>query len=92
MIAYIIGAVCDGSGARRERSWYIRNFEIAETEGGGFVLCESVGCSSQVKRFIVPVRVLFDMGDRRPSSKFDPQREGAGENEILVGGRAKGHT
>ena len=72
MMTCIISAVCNWSGARREQSWYIRNLKTAETEGGGFVLCESVGCSSQVKRVLVPVRVVFDMGDRRPSSKFDP--------------------
>ena len=48
MVTCIICTVCDGSGARRKRSWYIIDFEIAETQGGGVVLCESVGCSSQI--------------------------------------------
>ena len=48
MVTCIICAVCNGGGARRKRSWYIIDFEIAETQGGGVVLCESVGCSSQI--------------------------------------------
>ena len=42
MVTCIICTVCDGGGARRKRSWYIIDFEIAETQGGGFVLCECV--------------------------------------------------
>ena len=43
MVACIICTVCDGGGAQRKRSWYIIDFEIADTQGGGVVLCESVG-------------------------------------------------
>ena len=42
MVACIICTVCDGGGARRKSSWYTIDFEIAETQCGGFVLCECV--------------------------------------------------
>ena len=48
MVTCIICTVCDGGGARRKRSWCTIDFEIAETQGGGFVLCECVISGSQI--------------------------------------------
>ena len=48
MVACVISAVCDGGGARRMRSCCTIDFEIAETQCGGFVLCECVVSRSQI--------------------------------------------
>ena len=43
MMTCFICAVCDWSRVRGERGWFHGDFVIAETQGGGFVLCEGVG-------------------------------------------------
>ena len=46
MMTCFIGAVCYWSRVRGERGWFHGEFVVAETQGGGFVLCEGVGrCS-----------------------------------------------
>ena len=61
VISLIAGSICDGCCAWREYVHVMGEVKIAEAQGGGFEICESVVFGAEKKEVLVPVQIILDM-------------------------------